>query len=250
MSVDAWARLRENRSSHVVRGPFLFGRAPKFCSSRSTSARSLARPDARLFLSSSRRPMTGMGVGANSASVRPDQHSSNVTPSMSVRMSIRRGLRPIIHIRPLSRSSAAVGAALPRPNSMRALRILSAFSEETSTKTSRSSVSRGSPWPATACPPTSRNLTFCESSRRKNSLQSGLSSILTEPDLPQLLDGADALLESQTREILAIIRFGLFLATGRAQGSFDGHCSFEHTKGRPPPPPLPLAVRPGAEPCG
>ncbi|MFO0613156.1 MAG: hypothetical protein U0414_11230 [Polyangiaceae bacterium] len=78
-----------------------------------------------------------------------------------------------------------------------------------STKTSRSSVNRGSPCPATACPPIRRNRTRREISALKNSLQSRFSSIFTEPDPPQPLDTGDALLERHGRDVLAVECVGL-----------------------------------------
>ncbi|GEM_PF-2613271 len=89
-----------------------------------------------------------------------------------------------------------------------------AFFGERSTNTSRSSVSLGSPWPATACPPTSKSFSPFESSRRKDSLQSGLSSILTGPHLSQLFDCVDTGFHRQSTEILPVAGFGRCVVGG------------------------------------
>ena len=59
------------------------------------SAASLGRPVASLFFRSASRPMKPTGRPSTSAVVRDAQASSNVTPEICVRMSIRRGGSPI-----------------------------------------------------------------------------------------------------------------------------------------------------------
>jgi hypothetical protein len=83
-----------------------------------------------------------------------------------------------------------------------------------STNTSRSSVSRGSPWPATACPPTSTNLTRRAIRADKNSVQSRLSSIFTEAFPPQALDGRDALFEGHRGDVGAVHPLGFAETVG------------------------------------
>ncbi len=111
------------------------------------------------------------------------------------------------------------GATEPNPKSTSASRNLRAFVG--STNTSRSSVSRGSPWPATACPPIRRSRTRREISALKNSVQSRFSSIFTEPDPPQPFDARDPLLERHRRDVLAIDLVRLLEALGRADDALD-----------------------------
>jgi len=140
-----------------------------------------------------------------------------------VRMSIRHGFRPSMKILSGVASSSTSGATAPKPKSSSASRRRFALAVVGSTNRSRSSVSLGSPWPATACPPTSTNLTRRAISTDKNSVQSRLSSIFTEPFPPQTLDGRDALLERHRRQIFAIrpLRF--------AEAAGDTHDALDHT---------------------
>lgn len=109
----------------------------------------------------------------------------------------------------LRASSVGVGATFPNPNEMSTSRMRRAFVGDLSTNMSRSSVSRGSPCPATAWPPTSTNRTRWEISALKNSVQSRLRSIFTEPDPPQPFHFRDSLLERHRGHVFSIKRLGL-----------------------------------------
>ena len=192
----------------------------KACS-MATSRRSLSRPLARLLAMRSPRPMTNSGRGLKSVSTRPLHARANVTPLILVRTSIRQGFRPSIQILPGTASSRAEGTLAPNPNASKASRSRLAFARAGSTKASRSSVSLGSPWAATAWPPTSRNRTRFEIRSDKNSFQSGLSWIFTEPDPPQRLHRGDAFLDTQAREIAPVVLLDFTKIRCRTQNSLD-----------------------------
>ena len=146
---------------------------------------------------------------------------ANVTPLIWVSTSIRQGLRPSIQILPGTANSRTEGKLAPNPNASKASRRRPAFARAGSTNTSRSSVSLGSPWAATAWPPTSRNRTRFEIRSDKNSFQSGLSWIFTEPDPPQLLYRGDTFLETQAREIAPVEFFDPPKIRCRTQNSLE-----------------------------
>jgi hypothetical protein len=85
---------------------------------------------------------------------------------------------------------------------------------------SQSSVSRGSPWPATACPTITKR-TRWEISALKNSVQSRLSSIFTEPDPPQPFHFRDSFLEGHRRHVISIELAGLGETIRRSQNTLD-----------------------------
>src|ERR1700722_11137062 len=136
-------------------------------------------------------------------------------------MSIRQGLRPSIHTFPGFASSSSVGACSPKPKATRARRKRAEFWALASTNTSRSSVSLGSPCAATACPPTRRNRAPSPIKSDKNSDQSALSWIFTEPNPPQPIDRRDALLEREPRVVLAIHGGRLLEAPRHAKDALD-----------------------------
>jgi len=76
----SWARAQPSQAS---------------ASSASTSARSFVRRVARLFFSSSARPRNASASPSTVSTRRPAYASSKSTPTFFVRMSIRRGGRPI-----------------------------------------------------------------------------------------------------------------------------------------------------------
>lgn len=100
--------------------------------------------------------------------------------------------------------STILDVTAPNPKSTRASRSRLAFLVDGSTNTSRSSVRRGSPCPATACPPMRTNRTRRAISNDKNSLQSRVSSIFTEKRPPKSFDARDAILERERRDVFAV----------------------------------------------
>ncbi len=93
--------LSPSAPAHVVqrrRGTGFFsahGLYSDASSSRATSARSWGRAVILLFLMSSCRPIVGILRPSISTSTRLGQASSNATPSIAVRMSMRQGATPI-----------------------------------------------------------------------------------------------------------------------------------------------------------
>ena len=79
-----------------------------------------------------------------------------------------------------------------------------------------------SPCAATACPPTRTNRTRCEIRRLKNSDQSRPNSTFTVPDLSQVRDRVDSILQTEPQKILAIEVLSFIEARRPAKYSIHG----------------------------
>jgi len=137
-------------------------------------------------------------------------------------MSIRRGLRPSIQTRPARARSLTEGARSPKPKSTSAARSVAAFFRSGATNTSRSSVNRGSPWTAIACPPIKRNRVPAEISATKNACQSSLRRNVPEPIPAEPFDDGEALFRRGSRDVVAIKPL-TFLQTRGADDTLDAH---------------------------
>ncbi len=102
-------------------------RSSHSCSSLSTSARSCRRPDAFLLRIRSFLERTTAGWSNRRASTRLAHASSNSTPSIAVRMSIRNGSTPIWNTMPGVTRSFSVRSPKGAPNAAIAARALQRF---------------------------------------------------------------------------------------------------------------------------
>lgn len=121
--------------------------APSLSSqSRSCTAskRSFGRPLANLFRSNNCGEITGTESSSNCMKMQFISTSSNVTPSIRVKMSIRMGLRPSMRTFPsTSNGFDSSGNVLPNPNSVSARRSRFSLSSVIATMKSISPVARG-----------------------------------------------------------------------------------------------------------
>ena len=103
------------------------------------------RPLARLLAMRSSPEITGTSVPSSRTVRRRAYASSNLTPSIRVRMSIRRGPAPIWNTVPSEAKSVADRSLSGAPKRSRARRRFAAFSGFAQTKKSMSLVARGRP---------------------------------------------------------------------------------------------------------
>ena len=146
-------------SSHTQRAlrQSLAARQRSPLSNQARSAKSLGRPDARLLRINTSRPRTGSWIPSMTQSNLVSHASSNSTPSMAVRMSMRLGGIPIWKKTPGVVRSSTVRDCRGAPNAASACQTRVALSGVGRIQISISPVARGRPCPARAYAPTNRN---------------------------------------------------------------------------------------------